>query len=136
MPTVGQAPAVIPIPELTDEERHERIADLTKALQLHRGIRSKVAKVMPQLEDIFRDFSKLQDHCSKTPTLRLVRLGRVLMTDPLIKLALGARFHLQQLNKISEHADRNAGDIEKDLLDPSIIPSDRTVKRKLDKAPK
>jgi len=136
MPKVGQAPAVIPILELTDEEKQERIADLDRAFQLHRGIRAKVAHVMPQLEDIFRDFSKLQDHCSKIHTLRLARLGRVLMTDPLVKLALGARFHLQQLNKISEHAERNAGAIEKDLLDPSIIPSDRTVKRKPDKAAK
>ena|SRR5271157_2072686 len=134
MPKVGQAPAVIPILELTDEEKQERVADLTKALQLHRSIRAKVANVIPQLEGILQDFSKLQDHCSKTQTLRLVRLGRVLMTDPLIKLALGTRFHLRQLNKISEHAERNAGDIEKDLLDPSVIPSDRTVKRKSDKA--
>lgn len=133
MPTVGSAPAVIPIPELSDEEKQERVDDLEKALQLHRGIREKVAKVLPQVEDVFRDFAKLQEHCSRTQTLRLVRLGRVLMTDPLFKLALGARFHLQRLNKISEVAERTAGDVEKDLLDPTVVPPNRPVRRKSEK---
>jgi hypothetical protein len=136
MPTVGQAPAVIPIPELSEEEKQERIADLEKAFQLHRGIREKVAKVMPQLDEIFRDFAKLHEHISHTQTLRLARLSRLLMTDPLVKLVFGARNHLQRLTRLSAHAERNSGDVEKDILDPSLYPSDRTQRRKPDKAKK
>jgi hypothetical protein len=134
MPEVSQAPAVIPILEISDEEKQERIDDLDKALKLQRGIREKVAKVLPQVEDILQDFAKLQDHCAKTQPLRIVRLGRVLMAQPLFRLALGARFHLQRLNKVSEIAERSAGDIEKDLLDPEIVPPNRPVKRKANKS--
>ena len=133
MPTVGKAPDVIPIPELSDEEKQERIDDLEKAFQLHRGIREKIARIQPQLDDIFKDFSKLQLHCYKIQTLRLARLGRVLMIDPLAKYALGARMQLQRLTQVSARAERNAGDMEKSILDPSLYPSDRTKPEKAKK---
>lgn len=132
MPTAGRAPAVVPIPELSDEEQQERVADLAKAIQLHQGIREKVSKILPQFDAILRDFARLQDHCSRSQTLRLARLGRILQYESLGRFVLGARFMLLRLRKASEHAERNAGDIEKVILDPSIIPSDRGPKRKKD----
>ena len=130
MPVVGQAPAVIPIPELGDEEKQERIADLDRAFQLHRGIREKIARIQPQLDDIFRDFAKLEHQCTKIQTLRLARLGRILMVGTLAKMALGTRAQLQQFGRLSAQAERNVGDIEKEIIDPSLYPSDRTQVRK------
>ncbi len=136
MPTVGQAPAVVPIPELSEEEKQERLDDLEMAFKLHKGIREKAAKVLPQIEEIFRDFAKLQDHCSKTQSLRIIRLGRILMTDPLAKLALAARFHLHRLGSTSERAERNAWDMARMILDPEIVPPNRPVRRKPEKIQK
>ncbi len=121
MPTVGQAPKVIPIPELTDEEKQGRIADLAKATKLHQGVRAKAAGILPALDEMLRDLQQLHKHCEMTPTLRTLRLNRRLASDPLIRFVLAARVQLMELGKVSERAERNSGDIENDLLDPKLL---------------
>jgi hypothetical protein len=125
MPTVGRAPAVVPIRDLSEEEKQERVDDLAKALALHQDIREKVAKLLPQFEEVLRDYVKLHEHCVRTPSLRMARLGRILQTEALPRMVLGARFMLTRLQRASLQVERNAGDVETVLLDPAIIPPTR-----------
>lgn len=120
MPRVGQAPAVIPIPELSDRERQDRLQDMEKVTKRHTGIRAKIAKVIPVLDDLIQEHLRLQHDCETSPPIRAIRLARRIGTSESLKTVVAAKFHLNQLIRGAEKSARHIEAAQREVLEPDI----------------
>jgi hypothetical protein len=123
MPKAGKRPTDDPrkIPELSDQEKQERIGDYVQALERYRGIRAKAEKILPTINEIIQDCQKLEQDCGRNPVHRALRLNRKFMILNIAKLAASAMHTLADAASMQKRGDRNCGDIENDLLDPALL---------------
>jgi len=120
MPIVGQAPAVIEIPELSDKEKSDRLGELESAIKLHSTIRAKIAKVIPLLDDIIQDCAKFEHTCSSSYLLRAVHLSRTFRSPLLLKVVALSRTELNKIAQAAEKVERRSGTLEAEALDPGL----------------
>ena len=120
MPEVGQAPAVIPIPELSERETQERVQDIEKVSKVHAEIRAKISRLLPALDEIIQDHLKLRYECEKSPPIRAIRLARRIGLEASLRGVAGAKFLLSQLVRTSERSTRFIEAAQTEVLDPEL----------------
>lgn len=120
MPEVGKAPAVIPIPELSEREKQERAQDIEKVSKSHAEIREKIARLLPALDEVIQDHLKLQYECEKSPPIRAIRLSRRISLVASLRGVAGAKFLLSQLIRTSERSVRFIEAAQTEVLDPEL----------------
>jgi len=126
MPVIGPAPDVIPIPELSEREKRERLDELEEAVKLHADIRTKIQRVLPFLDEIIQDCVKFQLKCGSSYLLRSIHLSRALRFAVLFNLVASVRTQLSAAAKASEKVERRSKDLEREILDPDLpgVPRD------------
>jgi hypothetical protein len=127
MPAVSQAPAVIPIPELSEREKQDRTQDIDAVTKKYAAIRGKISKLFPALDEIISDYIQLQRDCDKSPPIRAVHLSRRIGLVDSLKGAAGAKFLLMQLIKTSDRSIRHVEAAQTEVLAPDLPGVERDV---------
>jgi hypothetical protein len=120
MPKVGQAPAVIPIPELSEREQQDRLQEVDQVSKRHALIREKIAKLTPAFDEIIQEHLKLLHDLETSAPLRALHVGRRLGIQASLKGVAGVKFFLSQLVKQSERSVRHIEAAKREVLDPNL----------------
>ncbi len=120
MAVIGRAPAVIPIPELSEEEQRLRLHELDTAFELYESIQAKIAKLVPSLASLAHDFVRLQGVCNSSPALRSIRLAHHLKSPLLFKAVLMLNAQLGRITRDIGKSTKRRDGLARDILDPAL----------------
>ncbi len=120
MAVIGRAPAVIPVPELSEEEQRSRLHELETAFELYQSIQSKVAKLGPALQALARDFVRLQHLSSSSPALRAVRVLHHLKAPLIFKAVVILNAQIGRIMKDMDKSLKRKDILEREVLDPQL----------------
>jgi len=121
MPTIGQAPPVIPLPVLSADEARDRTESLEEAFKLHRAVMGKLDSVLASLAEAGAMVEKLQHVSTSVPSNRAVRLSRRLGLDVLLHSLRGASSLVKAASGTRRAASRGRDEAEKLVLDPGLL---------------
>jgi hypothetical protein len=120
MPKVGQAPAVIPIPELSEREQQDRLQEVEQVSKGYNLIREKIAKLTPVIDEIIQDYLKLIHDLETSQPLRALQVARRIGVHTSLKGIAGVKFFLSQMVRQSERSIRHIEAARRDVLDPEL----------------
>jgi len=121
MPTVGQAPSVIPLPTLSADEAQDRTESLEEAFKLHRAIMGKLDLVLASLAEAGAMTEKLQHLSTSVPSNRGVRLSRRLSVDVVLFSLRRASSAIKAATGTKRAASYGRDEAEKLILDPGLL---------------
>ena len=120
MPKVGQAPAVIPIPELSEREQQDRLQEVDSVSKRHNLIREKISQLTPALDEIIQEHLRMQQDLESSQPLRALRVAHRIGLQASLKGIAGIRYFLTQLARQSERSVRHIEAAKREVLDPNI----------------
>lgn len=89
-------------------------------MDLFHGIRVKVAKLLPLLDEIIQDHLRFKHACESNPPIKAVHLVHRLRSDLSLRITASVRFQLQRLVQDSEKHSRIAILVETEIQSPDL----------------
>jgi hypothetical protein len=121
MPIVGQAPAVVPIPKLSESELRERRESLEEAMGLHRAALEALESALPALLEAQKLVDRLSRVSESVPSNRAVRLSRRL-GDPILQASISRAVDSVRSSSSSRRvASQGLGEAEVLIADPGLL---------------
>lgn len=121
MPIIGQAPSVVPFPELSESELQDRREALEEAAGLHREVLDKFALALRPVVEARRALEKLERTIASVPSNRAVHLSRRLGVGALRESIMKAEYAIRSSSAIRRIASRGLEEARQVIVDPGLL---------------